>query len=336
MNNLLRARYAIGLLAVEGLFVLLHFQFGHLRLFNLDREYNLPTWFSGIQLAALAAVCLVCFHREAAAARLRWLWWLFAAGFLYLSFDEIMVVHERVLREETLAALPAASLLRGIPPWQIVFLPVAAVSAVVAVLFFRPRFQGRPGNWIPALIGVALWGAAFSLEGMASAVFMSRGWYQAEVAFEELFEMAGATFLLLGLARYAASPLGVVSVAGARTRRPLAWAAVLGLFLALPVGAVLMATLGERAVVHRMSGKRLQSAGDYRGAMEAFSAVLEENPDDLEALRGLGQAAYRDSDLEAAEDAFLKVVALDPEDDVARNALDLLRVKRRRSGSVRR
>ncbi|MFQ5457714.1 MAG: tetratricopeptide repeat protein, partial [Myxococcota bacterium] len=279
---------------------------------------------------ALGAACAAAFHREGEKLRSRWLWWLFALGFLYLSFDEIMVIHERILREETLENLPAASLLRSLPPWQIVFAPVAALAALVAAWFFGRRFAGRPDCWAPALGGIALWGGAFALEGSATAVFIPRGWYQMEVALEELMEMAGATFLLLGIARYALQ--AGRAEAGERLARGgarLAWILVVGIFLALPAGVILLVSVEERATVHRSAGKRLLTQGDYEKAIEAYSAALNEDPDDIDALKGLGQAAYRAGNLEMAESAFRRAAAIDPEDDVIQNALDLLRVKRR-------
>jgi tetratricopeptide (TPR) repeat protein len=329
----LTERYILGLLVFEGLLVLLHFTSGQYRLFNLDREYNLPTWFSGIQLAGIGAACVFAFHRERGPFGWRWLWWFFAAGFLYLSFDEIMVIHERALRNEALDALPAASLLRSMPPWQLVFAPVAVIAALVSAFFFARRFAGRPTCWVPGLGGLALWGGAFALEGTATAVFIPRGWYSLEVALEELFEMAGATFLLLSLLRYAG---GAGETAGAAEQAPrprrLAWAPVLALFLLLPAIVIWGVSVEERGRVHRAAGERLLERGDYPGAIKAFSAALDEDPDDLDALKGLGRAAYRAGDLDRAEEAFHRAASLAPEDEVIRNALDLLRVKKKRAG----
>ena len=198
---LLAERYALALVTAEAAFVILHFARGENRLFNLDGEYNPSSWFSALLLAAAALVCVVAFHHDRRAASGRWLWWVLAAGFCYASFDEAMVVHERVLREQAPAALAAASSLRGVPPWQIVFAPAAALASLAFAGIFASRFADRPECWMPATGGLALWGGAFAFEGAATA-FMPGGLYEFEVALEEFMEMAGGTLLLLGLARY--------------------------------------------------------------------------------------------------------------------------------------
>lgn len=102
-------RLLIGLLAAEASLALLHIVFTWpgpdywgvdlWRLFHVDREANLPTWFSALQLALLALVCAVIWMIERDAedtvANTN-IWAAFAAGAVFLSADEAASIHERL------------------------------------------------------------------------------------------------------------------------------------------------------------------------------------------------------------------------------------------------
>jgi hypothetical protein len=322
--------WALGLLGVEALLVALHFSLPASDIVNLDREHNLPSWLSSLQLAALGAASFLAWRREEGLGHGRWIWLALTAGFLFLSFDESAVVHEGVLREATLQTLEPASLLRAVPPWQLVFAPAAVLAAAAFGLVLATRLAAQAGCLGPALAGLALWGASFVFEGTATGFFIPREWYQIEVAAEELCEMAGATLLLLALARYAASGREGASPAVVPVPRALAWGAPLGLLVALPAVAIAVVVLaGGGEAIRHASGERLLEDGRFAEAVTAFEAVLTERPDDLTALRSLGTSAYRAGDLDLAEQTFARVVAIAPEDQAMRNALSLVRVKKR-------
>jgi hypothetical protein len=329
---LLAERYALALVSVEAAFVVLHFTCGDDHLFNLDHEYNLASWFSGLQLAAGGLVCLAAFHRDRRATGGRWLWWILAAGFCYASFDETMVVHERVLREQAPAALAAASSLRGVPPWQIVFAPGAALAALAFASIFASRFADRPQCWRPATGGLALWGGALAFEGTAATAFMPGGLYEFEVALEEFMEMAGGTLLLFGLVRYALSADEVcIGHATPAWKRGVVWALPMTTFLLLPAIVILVVSAHAGAGAQRAAGERLLAAERHADAVAAFSAAIEADPGDAAALRGLGTAAYRAGDLELAERAFRRAARRAPQDEIVSNALDLLTVRATRA-----
>jgi tetratricopeptide (TPR) repeat protein len=322
--------YIATLLVVESVFVVLHFVFPAVRLVDLDREHNLPSWFSGLQLAAIGVACAAAFHREGRGRRLRGVWALLAAGFFYLSFDEISVLHESILREETLAALSGASLLRGLPPWQIVFAPAVAGAALTLGYIFVSRLWGAPVARMAAVAGVALWGGAFIFEGTAIAVSIPQDWYRVEVALEEFCEMAGATMLLAAILTYAVGAGSGAAVAPATIMPRMRWAYGLPalLLIALPVIAIGTVVFVGRGHVRISAGERLLDDGRYGDAVDAFSAAIEESPDDVRALRGLGTAAYRAGEFALAERTLAHALTLAPEDKALRNGLDLLRAKR--------
>ncbi len=67
--------------------------------FNLNRESSVPTWFSTLQLAAIGTLALSHLLLELRAAQARprrWIWGVVACGFLFLSFDEFLQIHELI------------------------------------------------------------------------------------------------------------------------------------------------------------------------------------------------------------------------------------------------
>jgi hypothetical protein len=103
------ARFIARLLAAAILFLLFmhtavhvaNFTFGHdhlmglSALFDMNRENNVPTWYSGtVMLSTAAALAVIGFARVQARDPFRRHWVLLALLFLYLSFDELTHIHE--------------------------------------------------------------------------------------------------------------------------------------------------------------------------------------------------------------------------------------------------
>ena len=104
----LRRRIIGTLLISEALLALLHiiFNWGLIssipkkisRLFHVGRERSLPTWFSVSQLTLFALILILIFllkRYRSVHSRGNWLWFIFAAGALFLSLDESAGIHEK-------------------------------------------------------------------------------------------------------------------------------------------------------------------------------------------------------------------------------------------------
>jgi hypothetical protein len=101
---------ALFLLSVVGVLVLIHsiililfFQiddpavFYFLRWFDLDIEYNIPSFYSAFSLFVCAALFLVIATREPKSWNYQTVCWFgLAALFLFLSIDEAFTIHERI------------------------------------------------------------------------------------------------------------------------------------------------------------------------------------------------------------------------------------------------
>jgi hypothetical protein len=70
------------------------------RLFSVAREANIPTWFSSIMLFSAAALLSGIAEDERKHGKRRFLrhWWVLAIGLLYMSLDEVAMIHELTVR----------------------------------------------------------------------------------------------------------------------------------------------------------------------------------------------------------------------------------------------
>jgi hypothetical protein len=78
--------------------VILHFTehhrlFGLIYLFNVDEERNIPTYFSSVILLFASLLCAVIVLLE---SKERYYWLILALGFLLISMDEFIGLHEKL------------------------------------------------------------------------------------------------------------------------------------------------------------------------------------------------------------------------------------------------
>jgi len=136
--------------------------------FGLEREGNVPTWFSSLQLALIGVVCGVTFLAEKASGSMRKyaLFWLgLSLLFLFLSMDETAQFHERLDEVVGLLSKTAdgATVNQGTKESPIFFyllLYVPGLGAVSAALigfvFRRVKDRATRVLFVAGLIGFAL------------------------------------------------------------------------------------------------------------------------------------------------------------------------------------
>jgi branched-subunit amino acid transport protein len=172
------------------------------RLFFVDFEGNLPTWFSSVLLFSSGAVLAAI----AATSRDRgdrcWRYWrLMAALLVALSADEAASFHE-------MTVYPLRSLLGGNPWLRYPLIIPGSIGAAAAVVMFRGFVRTLPAatcRGLSAGAGLFLFGA-IGIETVA-------GWFDPVVhgdnlpyillaTFEEACEFAGAAMVLHALLRH--------------------------------------------------------------------------------------------------------------------------------------
>ena len=189
------------LLAV--LYVLFHIVAGEVTLgplrpfFDLNSDVSIPSWFAAIKLFAIAALLYVASTLRQQAVSRR----LLAAGglgFLFLSIDEGARVHEKITAVARMLEFDWL-LIAGQGAWITVY---AAIGALLTLLFgpallrLSKRFPREAA--IGAAGAVIFVAGAVAVEIVGYTLTPDSAAYKLEVAFEEWFELTGASTILYG------------------------------------------------------------------------------------------------------------------------------------------
>lgn len=173
-------------------------------LLDLDLETSLPTWFSALQLAAVAVVFAVAAARNARPDVLSGRWLVLASvGFTYLSADEAAMIHEQLAVYVARLGPDWIRLYQGERGgWLYLYGPAILVVALLAlpVLLRLWRNLRRPAAW---MFGGA---AAYVVGALGVQILMfeviepweARFPTTLAIAAEEFLEMAGVTLVLYG------------------------------------------------------------------------------------------------------------------------------------------
>ena len=176
-----------------------------LRLFDVNKEANLPAWFSSSVLLA-AALVLWDTAREKSAVRDRFArhWWILAAVFLYLSLDELISLHEAT-----------SGMIRGAldvseegPLSQAWILLAAPLVLLFALFYLRFLFHLPPRvRYLTLAAGCIYVAGAIGMEVPGAYVRAEYGSdtiaYAVMTTIEESMEMLGAVVFLYAMALYA-------------------------------------------------------------------------------------------------------------------------------------
>ena len=227
------ARFVARLLAAVMLFLLVmhiavhvaDFGFGHdhlmglTALFDMNRENNVPTWYSGtVMLGAAGALAAVASAKVKTRDPFRRHWVLLTLLFFYLSFDELTRIHENWgnALNAPLAGWRDRHVLGGALR-NLWVLPAALVAAVVGGFFLpflrhlpaqtRTLFAASGAAFVGAAVGMEMVGASISAAGLReSPQFMVLA------TIEETLEMGSIAVFFYAVLQYAARHLGDVHV----------------------------------------------------------------------------------------------------------------------------
>ncbi|MFQ5739817.1 MAG: hypothetical protein ACE5JX_12460 [Acidobacteriota bacterium] len=295
-------RLYLGVLVLVALLLgFLHLIFGDVKAggiywFNLDKERNLPTWYSGALLFLLGCVSLAAYlaeeHQNRRAGvicfRLPKLWWGVAAVAFMMSLDEITILHENLLwRQVRLVSSQWGKAWAYLAQWQIVFAPAILLILGYFVLFFTNRFHLSRQARGSAYGGVGCWTLALLLEGLQVSIRQAGPVsYLLAVVAEELLEMVGTILLLASIAGYAISV--ALDFTPARKRRILASFRFLTRRALMAVGVTFMFLFGSGAVVYFFA--RIQ-ADSGAPVPRLVRQALQSRPQDERSPSGLARPA---------------------------------------------
>jgi hypothetical protein len=175
--------------------------FGFVPMFHFNLEANAPTYFSSILLAFVAfLVALIAVAHKG--RRYFWHWALMSAIFLFVSFDELVAVHEKLTRP-----LRDAFQLSGLLYYAWV-IPYAVAMIVLAFVYFR-FFMDLPSKTrtLFMIAGVTFVSGAMGLEMLGGAIFDEQGTgrnlaYVIVMTLEETLEISGTILFTYAVLRY--------------------------------------------------------------------------------------------------------------------------------------
>lgn len=171
-------------------------------LMNLDGEWNLPTWFSSVQLFVIGALFAAAAQSARRPESVPSLFpYTVGSAFVFLSMDEGAAFHERiseVARENDVAWI----LIEGHGAWITVYAVVGVVFLLSTLPYFLAYWHHARREAIIITVGAAVFVLGAVGFEIASYLFLRDGnvddLYRVEVAIEEFFEMSGGSIMLVG------------------------------------------------------------------------------------------------------------------------------------------
>lgn len=167
---------------------------------DIDNENNLPAWYSAIQLFILS-IFLGIFAIDFSDSKnqLTRLVWFVPLLFLFMSLDEIAMIHETL--GEYSDFLLAGGSRRNTPfrvtgIWMFLFGIPVFILLTAMIFYLKQKFNNIPGVIKKYYLGLIVYvGSAAGIE-IFSNFYRSGSAYLTQVCIEEFGEMLGVTILL--------------------------------------------------------------------------------------------------------------------------------------------
>lgn len=170
------------------------------KLFDLDLEVNVPTFFSvGLLLSASVLLAVVTTIVRKSKGKHVLGWAILSGGFLFMAFDELASAHERLI-EPMRAVLGIENAGIFYYAWVV---PAFGLLLVIGVMYLRflIALPARTRNLL-ILAATMFLGGAIGLELFEGVFVDNRLLYNTFVTFEECLEMGGVILLIWTLLRY--------------------------------------------------------------------------------------------------------------------------------------
>jgi len=166
------------------------------RLFHLDHESNLPTWFSSV-LWAIAAISAYYCSQLAEIKFEKRIWGAMALVLLVLSISEVAMLHEQIFG---IIIGERMQKVTGVKEWLVRWPIMASPVILFVIIWFAIKLK----KCLTGSRRCALFLAAGTVVLIASAcvleVLPNKGqFFEFEVFFEETGEMIGALLIISGL-----------------------------------------------------------------------------------------------------------------------------------------
>ena len=180
------------------------------RVFNIDQEANIPTWFTAgvaFYLAMMASIIALAVKSQGKSA---WAWRGIALMSIYISMDELAGFHE-------LAIDPIRDNWE-ISPWlyQSWIIPAMALVVLISIIYSRFVWKLPMYSKFYLLLGGLIYlTGAIGVESIGGFVLNTQGlndWYVQLAHIEEFMEMMGLIIILYSVVEYARRELKSMTV----------------------------------------------------------------------------------------------------------------------------
>ena len=174
--------------------------YGFVPKFDLDRENNIPTYFSSFLLLISAGLlAIVTMSKRRDHAKYSTHWFILMLIFLFLSIDETASLHELLIKPLRQALNVSAV---GFPAWIVAGL----VFVVGFVIFYFRFFLHLPSRTKMYLVIATFFlvGGAIGVEVLGGTYYFGE-WnptYAVMTLIEETFEMIGVLFFIIAILDY--------------------------------------------------------------------------------------------------------------------------------------
>jgi hypothetical protein len=197
MKNYAPEKILLGLICIEliliALFALLGLRYDF---FHLNREKNLPTWFSSVQLLFVAYCSLITANKESMLKKQdvfiksQAFWYVMAIGFAFLSLDEFTEIHEMIKKQGRT------------PVWVVLYAPIAFLVALYSG--YETLKRRHLSSQLPYFFGISflvMGGGAFAAEWIGFHM-PTKVLYGIAMVTEEFCEMLGVSIIIYTLLLY--------------------------------------------------------------------------------------------------------------------------------------
>lgn len=170
-----------------------------IRLFDLDQEANIPTWFSSLMLAVAAYFAYQCDVASKLQGFSSRIWLVLSWFFLALSCDEVAQIHENAGKLAHKYFLQSFGLNS---PWVIIIGPFALVVVFFLAMALRKALKGSTKARTTLVAGASVYiCGAFGIEllGTVYEAYLGGLAKLLDVVIEESFEMFGVIMTINGL-----------------------------------------------------------------------------------------------------------------------------------------
>lgn len=158
--------------------------------FDIDKEANIPTWFSTIFLFSVAETSFLIYRLNVRLSPKRSFhrvfWLIFAGMYCFLSIDEAAVIHEII--DQTTSV-----------KWVVVYAPVVGSFFLLCAYYFLVLRKDERvlRNWV--IGGLLIYGlGGIGAEWVAYSIELKYALRMIEYVVEEGFEMTGTVMVLMG------------------------------------------------------------------------------------------------------------------------------------------